>query len=98
MPVDVTGVLRKALGELEAQKSRLDRQIIALHAVLDGDSPVARTMRSASSRKRRMSAAARRAVGVRMKAYWAKRREASTKASPTTRKSKRTRSASQKKK
>jgi hypothetical protein len=39
MPVDVATVLRKALSELESQKSRLDRQIAALHAALDGDAP-----------------------------------------------------------
>ena len=79
MPVDVTRVLQKALSELQSQQARLDRQIVALHAVLGGDSTPAPAPGSAlPTRKRRMSAAARRAVGARMKAYWAKRREAST--------------------
>jgi hypothetical protein len=92
MQVNVTSVLRKALNQLESQKARLDRQIIALHAALDGDAPqIAETDGTPppSPRKRHMSTAARRAVGRRMKAYWAKRRQASTKAKASTRKSKR---------
>jgi hypothetical protein len=89
MPVDVTTVLRKALSQLESQKARLDRQIAALHAALDGDAPT--TVRTNNTptpprRRRRMTAAARRAVGLRMKAYWAKRRGAASKVKvvPTT--------------
>ena len=82
MPVDVTTVLRKALSELQSQKVRLDRQIAALHAALDGDAPA--TVRTNNTptpprRRRRMTAAARRAVGLRMTAYWAKRRKAAPK-------------------
>ena len=101
MPVDVTTVLRRALSELESQKSRLDRQIAALHAALDGDgtttSPSKRTP-IPSRRMRRMTAAARRAVGLRMKAYWAKRREAATKVKARTSTRTKTRRSSRKKK
>jgi hypothetical protein len=99
--VDVTTVLRKALRELESQKSRLDGQIAALHAALDGDAPSTsptKNISTPSRRRRRMSPAARRAVGLRMKAYWAKRRAAATKtkAGPSTRR--KTRRPSRKKK
>ena len=80
--VDVTTVLQRALSELDSQKARLDRQIAALHAALDGDAPASVRTNNAptpSRRRRGMTAAARRVVGVRMKAYWAKRREAATK-------------------
>jgi hypothetical protein len=42
----------------------------------DGAAPAQRTSPAARGRRRRMSAAERRAVGKRMKAYWAKRRAA----------------------
>jgi hypothetical protein len=86
MPADVTTVLRKALSELESQKSRLDRQIAALHAALDGDAPATSAPNrtpSPSRRRRRMSAAARRAVGLRMKAYWANKRASKNPSAPT---------------
>ena len=99
MPVDVTTVLRKALSELESQKARLDRQIAALHAALDGDAATSapNSTRTPSRRRPRMNAAARRAVGLRMKAYWAKRREAAKVKARTGTRAK-TRRASRKKK
>lgn len=99
--VDVTTVLRRALSELESQKSRLDRQIAALHAALDGDAPATSPTNStptSSRRRRRMPASARRAVGLRMKAYWAKRRAAATKVKARTRTQRKTRRSSRKKK
>jgi hypothetical protein len=74
-PNDITAVLQRALGELQSQRMKLDRQIAALRLVLDGDGAKAPNDASVPRRKRRMSAAARRALGLRMKAYWAKRRE-----------------------
>lgn len=75
MANDITATLRKALGKLNAEKERLDRQISAIQNALGalGRSPQANGARAARGR-RRMSPAARRAVGKRMKAYWAKRR------------------------
>jgi hypothetical protein len=101
MPADVTTVLRKALNQLESQKSRLDRQIAALHAALDGDAPATgRTNNTPthSRRRRRMTPAARRAVGLRMKTYWAKRRQAATKVKARTSTRRKTRRPSRKKK
>lgn len=64
--------LRKALGKLTAQKAQLDGQVAAIEAALDalGGSPRADGARS----RKGMSPAARKAIGKRMKAYWAKRR------------------------
>jgi hypothetical protein len=77
MTVDLDSTLRKALAQLQSHRERLNRQIIALETALDGVSGATGPVTGAVSRparKRSMSAAARRAVGQRMKAYWAKRR------------------------
>ena len=87
MPVDVSKTLRQALAKLTSEKERLDRQIDALAAALhalDGRPRVAgsrpaqaRHRKSVRKTKRRaMSKAARKAVGERMKAYWARRKGA----------------------
>jgi hypothetical protein len=69
MPVNVTRTLQQALHQIQAERDRLDRQLRTIRAALGGDG------RSAVRRHRRpMSAAARRAVSQRMKAYWAARR------------------------
>jgi hypothetical protein len=73
MANDITVTLRKALGKLTSQKERLDRQISAIQTALGemgGRSQGATGARGG----RRMSPAARRAVGRRMRAYWAKRK------------------------
>ncbi len=80
---NLTPPLRKALGQLEAEQQRIDREIAAVRAALEalgdrGRGAPASSAR-ASARRRGMSAAARRAVSQRMKAYWAKRRAASAK-------------------
>lgn len=77
MANDITATLRKALGRLTSQKERLDRQISAIETALGalGRSPQA----AGARRGKRMSPAARRAIGKRMKAYWAKRRAAANK-------------------
>ncbi len=70
--------LRKALRRLEAEKQRIERQIAMLQTVLTelGTGTVRRRPRSPARPKarRRMSAAARRAISRRMKASWAKRK------------------------
>jgi hypothetical protein len=77
MANEIAGVLRKALVQLSAQRAELDRQISAIQAALGA---LGSPDRADGTRGRRaMSAAARRAVGKRMKAYWAKRRAAKAK-------------------
>ena len=75
MANDITATLRKALGKLSSQKQRLDRQISAIEGALGA---LGRSSQGGGARGRRrtMSPAARRAVGRRMKAYWAKRKAA----------------------
>ena len=72
MANDITVTLRRALTKLSSQKQRLDRQISAIETALGalGRAPQA----SAPRGRRRMSPAARRAIGKRMKLYWAKRK------------------------
>ena len=72
MANDITVTLRRALTNLSSQKQRLDRQISAIETALGalGRAPQAGAPRG----RRRMSPAARRAIGKRMKAYWAKRK------------------------
>ena len=67
----LTAPLRKALQQLESEKERIDHQIIAVRSAivaLGGTRP--------KGKQPRMSAAARRAIGKRMKAYWARRKAA----------------------
>ena len=82
--MDVTSTLQKALQTLEAERTKIDRQIAAIRSVIgQGRSGTARnssgTPRAARRGRRRFSAAAREAVSKRMKAYWAKRKRAATK-------------------
>ncbi len=78
MPTDLTKTLRKALKELQAERGKIENQIAAIQRVLGADirGPRRRARRPAKAKKRapKMSAAARKAVGRRMKAYWKKRR------------------------
>jgi hypothetical protein len=86
MPVDLRGTIRQALGKLEVQKARIERQIAGLKQALNagigtaGDAMVSTA--GVAARPRRMSPAARKALSARMKAYWAKRRGARTKGKP----------------
>lgn len=79
MILNLVAPLRKALGKLEGEKLRIERQIATVRAALEAlggsvqRTPAPATTR-AKPRQRRMGAAARRAVSQRMKAYWAKRR------------------------
>jgi len=85
MMASVTSTLRKALRQLERERERIDRQIGALRSVLDQPG-TARTPASPARpnrpkpERRPMSAAARRAVSQRMKAYWKERKAAAAKA------------------
>jgi hypothetical protein len=82
MPTNLTTTLRKALAELEAKRARLDRQITGIRQILAeggrGQGRRVPTRRRAKTRKP-MSAAARKALSRRMKAYWAKRRAGAAK-------------------
>lgn len=83
MAVDITKPLRTALARLETEKQRIERQIAAIHGILGGTNR-GRTRGAGRPRKRgrkRMTAAERKGVSQRMKAYWAKRRAATTKRS-----------------
>ena len=84
MPLNVTATLRKTLAQLERERARLDQQITAVRTALaaleDRRAPaVSQTRRQPIPRKRQLTAAARRAISQRMKAYWAKRKAASVK-------------------
>jgi hypothetical protein len=81
MRVDLNGTIRRALGKLEAEKARIERQIAGLRQALNAgvgsaDGTEARRTRPAVTKRKGMSVAARKAASVRMKAYWAKRRSA----------------------
>jgi hypothetical protein len=84
MTPNLAATLRKALGQLVADRQRVDREIAAIQSILRGAADrgagaTAAAPRGPKSRRGRMSAAARRAVSQRMKAYWAKRRAAKPK-------------------
>ena len=72
MANEITVTLRRALTKLSSQKQRLDGQISAIETALGalGRAPQAGAPRG----RKRMSPAARRAIGKRMKLYWAKRK------------------------
>jgi hypothetical protein len=75
MATNVSTTLRTVLHQLTSQRARLDRQIGAVRAALDGAvSPLAPRLRQRRRSRGRMSAAARQEVSRRMKTYWAKRR------------------------
>jgi hypothetical protein len=84
MAIDITKTLRKALKALQAESQKIDSQIAAIQRVLGADSggPRRGARRPAKARKRarKMSAAARKAVSRRMKAYWKKRKAEAAKA------------------
>ena len=82
MRLTLTASLKKALHQLEVEKQNVDAQIAAVRAALKtlgskGQHRVATTR--AKRKPRRMSAAQRKAVSRRMKAYWATRRAKSAK-------------------
>jgi hypothetical protein len=79
MILKLVAPLRKALRTLEVEKRRIEQQITVVQAALKGlegkrkSAPIPSAPRP-KAKQRKMSAAARRAVSQRMKAYWAKRR------------------------
>ena len=78
MADNVSTTLRKALTRLNSEKAQVGRQIGAMETAL---AALAGRGRATGGRRvrRRMSVAARREVGARMKAYWAKRRKTAAK-------------------
>jgi len=80
MSIDLRGTLRHAIGRLESEKARIERQIAglkqALRAGIGAESVAAGNHGALPPRARRMSSAARKAVSAGMKAYWAKRKAA----------------------
>jgi len=76
MPVDIRGSLRRALTQLQVERTRIDQKISALQAALTavGGGGSAPARGRPARRRRRMSAAARKAISQRMRAYWAQRR------------------------
>lgn len=76
MAVDVRSSLNRALKSLHADRARIDRQIdavVSAISVLGG--AVGRAVKTGARKgRRKMSPAQKRAVSLRMKAYWAKRR------------------------
>jgi hypothetical protein len=87
MDTNIRKPLQTALSRLTSEKAQIDKRISAIQAVLeledgrqDGVAAPAQPQRKRQQPRRAgrkpMSAAARKAVGRRMKAYWAKRRTA----------------------
>jgi hypothetical protein len=68
--------LNRALKALHADRARIERQIDAVSSAISALGGAAGRVAKAAGRrgKRKMNAAQKRAVSVRMKAYWAKRR------------------------
>jgi hypothetical protein len=92
MLTDVTSTLRQALSRLAAERQRIDRQTAAIQEAMRalngggdgrGASSVKATTGKSKRGRRQMSPAERKAVGRRMKAYWAKRRAGRAKRKPT---------------
>jgi hypothetical protein len=77
MAVSVDRTLRQALTKLEVERTHVDRQIAALRLALGlagGNGAPTAGLNGHRAGRRPMSAAARKAVSARMKAYWASRR------------------------
>lgn len=84
---EIAATLKKALKQLHAERSRIDRQVTAVEsAIASLVGKVTRRARGAGKAlakarraRRKMSAAQKQEVSQRMKAYWAKRRKESGK-------------------
>ena len=76
MAIDVRSSLSKALKALHADRARIDRQIDAVTSAISALGGAAGRMVKGARRrgKRKMNAAQKKAVSIRMRAYWAKRR------------------------
>lgn len=75
MAIDVRSSLKRALKSLHSDRARIDRQITTITTALgELGGRMAGVAAKKAKRARNMSAAQKKAVSVRMKAYWAKRR------------------------
>ena len=76
MAIDVRSSLNRALKSLHSDRVRIERQIDAVTSALSALGGKAGRVAKTAGRKarRKMNAAQKKAVSVRMKAYWAKRR------------------------
>ena len=76
MAIDVRSNLNRALKSLHVDRARIERQIDALTSAISALGGAAGRAGKAVGRKgrRKMNAAQKKAVSLRMKAYWAKRR------------------------
>lgn len=77
MAIDVRSSLNRALKSLHVDRARIDRQIDAVVSAISALGGAAGRVGKATARKkgrRKMNAAQKKAVSVRMRAYWAKRR------------------------
>ena len=88
MPADVSRILSKELVKLKSERERIDRHVSAIRGALEtlsGSGRRGRGTRGRASRRtrRRMSPAARKSIGRRMKAYWAKRKATAAKSGGT---------------
>ncbi|MCC7415921.1 MAG: hypothetical protein IT176_02185 [Acidobacteria bacterium] len=68
--------IQRAIAALETERQQIDRKIAALQGLLGPGRGRSRANGAGRRRRRPMSAAARKAVSVRMKEYWAGRRKA----------------------
>ena len=76
MATDVRSSLNQALKALHADRARIEKQIDAVASAIGalGGATVRATKTAARRGRRKMNAAQKKAVSLRMKAYWAKRR------------------------
>ena len=76
MAIDVRSSLSRALKSLHADRARIEKQIDAVTSALSALGGAAGRVAKSAGRKgrRKMNAAQKKAVSLRMKAYWAKRR------------------------
>ena len=76
MAIDVRSSLNRALKSLHTDRARIERQIDAVTSAISAlGGKVARAAKGAGRKgRRKMNAAQKKAVSVRMRAYWAKRR------------------------
>ena len=78
MAIDVRSSLNRALKSLHADRARIEKQIDAITSALSalGGAAVRGTKTAGRKGRRKMNPAQKKAVSLRMKAYWAKRRAA----------------------
>jgi hypothetical protein len=74
--IDVRSSLNRALKALHADRARIERQIDAITSAISALGGAAGRLAKTGVRKgrRKMNSAQKKAVSVRMKAYWAKQR------------------------